>query len=78
MRICQNHLEFISVGDTVDHVSDGASDSTEDCVSLLLLKPHSEFKSWTAFFVLFLDHFERNVSERFCQSAELAFDGDGS
>ena len=78
MGICQNHLEFVSVGDTVDHVSDGASDSTEDCVSLLLLKPHSEFEGWNSLFVFILNHFEGDVFEWFCQGTEFTFNGDGS
>jgi hypothetical protein len=74
MGICQNHLEFVTVGNTVNHVSDGASDSTENCVSFLFLKPHSEFDGWISFFVLILDHFEGNVLKSFCKGTELALD----
>jgi len=63
MGICQNHLEFVSVGDTIDHVSNGTSDGSEDCVSLFLLKPHSEFEGWNSLFVFIFNHFEWNVFE---------------
>jgi len=76
MGVCQNHLELVSVGDTVDHVSDCGSDGTEDSVSLFLLKPHSEFNGWVALFVLILDHFEGNVSEGFGEGTEFALDDD--
>ncbi len=75
MGICQNHLELVSVGNTVDHVSDRASDCTEHCVSLFLLKPHSELDGWVALFVLLLHHLEGNVLESFCQSTELTLHG---
>ena len=76
MGICQNHLEFVSIGDTVDHVSNGASDSTEDGISLFLLKPHSELNGWVSFFVLVLDHFKRNVFESFCEGTQFTLDSD--
>lgn len=40
----EDHTEFVSDGDSGDHVSDCASDGAENCVSFFLLKPHSEFK----------------------------------
>ena len=44
VRVGKNHSEFISNGDTLDHVSNGASDGPNSSVSFLLLKPHSESK----------------------------------
>ena len=76
MGVCQDHLELVSVGDTVDHVSNGWSDGTEDGVSLFLLKPHSEFDGWVALFVLIFNHFERNVSEGFGEGTEFTLDND--
>ena len=78
MGICQNHLEFVSIGDTIDHVSNGTSDGSEDCVSLFLLKPHSEFEGWNSLFVLILNHFEGDVLEGFSQGTELTLNGNGS
>ena len=69
MGVCQDHLELVPVGDSIHHVSDGGSDGTEDCVSLLLLKPHSELEGWVSFFVFVLDHFERDVFEGFGKGA---------
>jgi len=46
MGVCEDHLEFVSNLNSGDHVTDGAADGTDHCISLLLLKPHSEFKSW--------------------------------
>ena len=40
----QDHLEFIADGDSSNHVSDNAFGGTQDSVSLLSLKPHSEFE----------------------------------
>ena len=63
MGICQNHLEFISASNTINHVSDDTSDGTEDSVSLFLLEPHSEFNGGISFLVTLFYHLERDVFE---------------
>ena len=78
MGVGQDHLKLISVGNSVDHVSNCWSDGTEDSVSLLLLEPHSELDWRAALFVLILHHFERNMLEWFGQAAELALHWYGS
>jgi hypothetical protein len=78
MGICQDHPEFVSVGDSVNHVSNCASDGTENGVSLFLLKPHSEFDGGSSLFTGFLDHLEGDVFERFGEAAQFALDGDNS
>jgi hypothetical protein len=44
MGVGQDHLELVSNSDSGEHVADGAANGTENCVSLLLLQPHSEFE----------------------------------
>jgi hypothetical protein len=44
MGVGEDHLELVSNGDALNHISDGAADGAEDCISLLLLQPHSEFE----------------------------------
>jgi hypothetical protein len=70
MGICQDHLELVSVGDSVNHVSDDASDGAQDCVSLFLLQPHSEFEcGFVGFGALLFGEFEGNMSELFGEGA---------
>ncbi len=75
MGVGQNHLEFVTVRNSVNHVSNRWSHCTQYSVSLLLLKPHSEFDCWDSLFVVFLGHFEGNVSEGFGEGTEFALNG---
>ena len=66
MGISENHFKFESDGDSSDEVSNYASSSAQTCVSLLLLKPHSEFEGLLGRFVSFLLHdLDRDMLERF-------------
>ena len=75
MGVGEHHAELVSDGDSGDHVSDCASDGAQHCVSFLLLKPHSEFK--TGLFGLcgcFLSDLDRSVFEFAGKSTQLALD----
>jgi len=37
MRVCEDHLELVPNTDSSEHVTDGTLDSSQNCVSLLLL-----------------------------------------
>ena len=77
--VCKNHSEFVSDGDTSDHVSDSAADGAEGGISLFLLKPHAELKSFLARFLSFLfSEFERTMSERLGDLAQGTRDGHDS
>ena len=44
VRVSENHSKFITNGNTLNHVADSASNGSNGSISLLFLKPHSEFK----------------------------------
>ena len=71
MGIGENHFEFVSGSDTVNHVSNSASNCAKSGISLLLLKPHSEFDSFlSGFFKLIFSDFEGAMPERFSDLSE--------
>ena len=79
MGVGEDHLELVSDGDSGDHVSNSASDGAESSVSLFLLKPHSELKSFLSGFLEgLLPEFEGDVSEGSGDFAEWAANGDVS
>jgi len=75
----QDHAELVADSDSGDHVSDDASNSTQHCVSLLLLEPHAESESGLVgpLGVLFAD-LEGNVAEALGEFAEWTLDCYGS
>ena len=79
MGECENHSEFVSDSDAGDHVSDSASDGTEGGISLFLLKPHAELKSFFTRFLSFLfSDFERTMSEWLGDLSQGTRDSDNS
>lgn len=79
VRIGKHHFEFVADCDSSNHVSNDTSNSSQHCVSLLLLKPHPESKSLLVilFGVLFGD-LKGNVTEAFCKFSKWAFNSDCS
>jgi len=72
VRVCEDHSEFISDSDSLDHIADGASDGSQDSVSLLLLKPHSEFEG-AGFAGGFLEDINGDVLEASLEGTQLSF-----
>ena len=75
MGISKDHLELVAYSNSLNHVSHSASHSPQNCVSLLLLKPHTEFqrRRLIALRLLFTD-LDRDVLEAFGESSEFTFD----
>ena len=69
MRIGEDHSELVADGDTLDHVSDGAANGSNGCVSLLLLEPDSEFECVFVGFGFSLEDFDGDVSEALLEGA---------
>ena len=73
MGIGKDQLELVADGNSLNHVADSGANSAEDCISLLLLEPHSELES-AGFGLLtgLLADFDGDVFEPAIKGAKLA------
>ena len=78
MAVSQDHLKLVSDSHSGYHVSYGALDGTNDCVSLLFLKPHLELQDFFAGFSGFIaGDFDGDMLEGFGESSQSSFDCHG-
>ena len=71
MGISKNHLEFIANTNTVHHISNNASYSSEKSISFLLLEPHSKLDSlFSIFLKLVFSKLKWNMLEGFGNLSE--------
>jgi hypothetical protein len=75
MCIGEHHLKLVSIGDTSDHIANGAADGTENGDLLTLLVPHLEDKSaFLSLVILDFAHIKGHVLERPSELAKGALD----
>lgn len=75
MRVSEDHAELVPDGNSSNHVADSAANGTQDCVSLFLLEPHSEFKGVSIALSAFLfADIDGDVLEAPGKGAQLALD----
>lgn len=72
MGVGEDHSEFISNSDSLNHIADSASDGSQDSVSLLFLKPHSELEG-ASLASGFLADINGDVLEASLEGTQLSF-----
>jgi len=65
MGVGEDHLELVSDADSSEHVADCAFNSAQYCVSLLLLKPHTELEGVGSLLIGFSSDLDWDVLESF-------------